>query len=206
MRQRALSVSWISRNSALAMHAVGIDLRDPIDIDPVSLLDGQWMIRGFQLDIGADAVIPQMSTGLKILGAGIEGELDGEPSKEWANMRPVVHVEACDELVEMVLTEGDPDAPDEGRRFPVHMDFQATPHEEVLLIDNTGIGPQGTPTIALFRWYRIEIQRCSGAECGHALVPLVAGGAFESEHRVSGDFEVIDRDVVENSIAVSLAA
>lgn len=107
----------------LAALIVAVDLGNPIDIDAGSLLNGERMIRWFQLDVRAHAIIPEMRTRLQVFGARVEREFSGEPPEEWAYMRSVVHVEACNKLIEMVLAEGYPNSPDEWLRLVMDRDF-----------------------------------------------------------------------------------
>jgi hypothetical protein len=58
----------------LAALIVCVDLDKPIDINSVSLFNSEGMSCGFQFDVWARAVIPQMSPSLEVLGAGIERE------------------------------------------------------------------------------------------------------------------------------------
>ena len=135
---------------------MGIDLGDPINLDPVPLLDGKWMIGRFQFDVRAHAVIPKMSACLEVFRTGIERKFGREPAEEWTNVRPVVRFETRNELVEMVLAEGYPNSPDERLGFAMHRNLQALSREEMLTIDNTSIGAQGAPAGVLFSWNGIK--------------------------------------------------
>src|SRR5262245_35987380 len=65
----------------------GVDLRDPIARDSITLLNGERMIRGLEFDVRANAVVAQMNPRLQILRARIERQLGREPTEEWADVR-----------------------------------------------------------------------------------------------------------------------
>jgi hypothetical protein len=110
------------------MFEARVDFGHPLGGNPRSLLEGKRVIRGLQFDIRTHPVVSEMQARLQVLGAWIEREFRGEPPEERADMRPFWCVEESNELIEAVLAQQDPDAPNERLGLAMHR-LQAAANE-----------------------------------------------------------------------------
>lgn len=164
------------------MFEARIDFDRPFARNPPSLLQGERMIRGLQFYVRTYSVVSEMHTGFEILRARIERQLGGEPSEEWADVRPLWCVEASNELIEAVLAQRYPNAPNERLALAMHRNLQAATDEERLLIDNAGIAAQGAPLCTRFQRNGVVIERSVRGIPRRSFVPFIARRAFESDH------------------------
>lgn len=174
-------VCAVETRSVRAVHISRVDLGDAIDGDPVALLDRERVLGRLKLERGADAIAAQMDARLQVLGAWVQRNFGRQPAEQWSDMRALWPVDARNELVEPLLAQRDPDAPDQ--RFVLAMDrnLDTSAHEEMLVVDDAGFRFEDAAARTFPGWNCVENQRCFGEETWHALVPLVASRALEAK-------------------------
>ena len=122
------------------MFVVRVDLGHSIGRNPIALLDGKRVIRGFQFDIRACPVVAQMDARLQILGARIQRQFGREPAEKRSDVGALRGVEASNEILKALRTERHPHAPNEWLTRPVDRDLDAAADERQLVIEDAGVG------------------------------------------------------------------
>jgi hypothetical protein len=111
---------------ALVVHHHRVDFAKPLDRDAFPLLDGEWMLGGFEFDRRPNAVVTKMDPSLQVQHLGGTGPAGWPATRKRADVGPFRLVEGATEASEAGLAERYPDAPTEGLLLAVHRDIEAS--------------------------------------------------------------------------------
>src|SRR5215469_14939518 len=139
----------------MAVHESPDDLPHSIHRDARSLFDRQGVIRRFQFDQRLLAERASVNLRLQKKRLGIKRQRSAEPAEE---RRFVLSARGFPDFncpTEALLAERGPHAPHEGTRPIDNWKLQATPNEELALVDDANVGIQCAPSLAFFLSYGV---------------------------------------------------
>lgn len=120
-----------------------VEVEDLVKAYPVALLNRQRMICRLKLQRGAQTAAPWLYGAFKLLRVGVTFQLVGEPTEPRSKRNLVLVVVMFQVGIEIVLREGGPCSDFESHALRAnYWQFQDTPNEEGLLINNAKIRGQ----------------------------------------------------------------
>src|SRR5690349_8150498 len=124
---------------AATMLEVTVKILDALSRDAMPLLQCKRMVARLQLDVGANAVVPDVHHRLEVHGLGVGGYGHAEPAEVWPVVRSLFDVQQVLEPVEIFLAERYPDPEGEDVAGSHDRNFQAAADIEGFVIDDAQI-------------------------------------------------------------------
>jgi len=177
---RWLTSAMVSTESGL-VHVVGVNLRQSVDGNALTLFHGKGVIGGFEFDVGADQAITLMNIRLETHCVWVQIQLSVQPSKERLEVGTQRIVEIIFPLSKTAFAQRNPDAPCIRFLPAMHRDLKAATHEKLRVVDHATVTAYLASALPLGLGNLVIRKRCVGAEAWHARMGFIAGMTFELE-------------------------